>query len=97
MSEVPVTTGEGDDMVDVKSSLTVGLALKKTAELPTAAHDAATFINTVRDLTGEDYALDVRVQIGPAPEDGRNSDGTPVVGFALPTQTDKYEDVEERG
>jgi hypothetical protein len=99
MSEVPVTT-EDDAIVDVKSSLTVGLALKKTAELSTAAIDVATFINTIRDLTGEEYALDVRVQIGPATESGRNSDGTAVVGFVLdtgPTQTDEYEDAEERG
>jgi hypothetical protein len=68
MAELPVTTemsvsatANPDEIVDVKSSLTVGLAPKKTAELPTAAHDVATFINTVRDLTGEDYALDVRV------------------------------------
>ncbi|ETT40936.1 hypothetical protein C162_26800 [Paenibacillus sp. FSL R7-269] len=95
MSEVPVTTevnADSDEIVDVKSSLTVGLALSKSAQLPTAAHDVAAFINTIRDLTGEDYALDVRVQIGPATEAGRNSDGTAVVGFALPTQADEEED-----
>jgi hypothetical protein len=97
MSEVPVTTEKDAEIVDVKSSLTVGLALKKTAELSTAAIDVATFINTIRDLTGEEYALDVRVQIGPATESGRNSDGTAVVGFVVPTQTDEYEDAEERG
>jgi hypothetical protein len=93
MPEVPVTTEEGDDIVDVKSSITVGLALKRSAELGPAAHDVATFINTVRDLTGEDYALDVRVHIGPATGPGRNSDGTAVVGFmAQTTQTDEEED-----
>lgn len=96
MSVLPVTTGEhaeeDAEIVDVKSSLTVGLALKRSAELGPAAHDVAAFINTIRDLTGEDYALDVRVQIGPAAESGRNSDGTAVVGFVMPTQTDEEED-----
>lgn len=100
MSKVPLTTeehAEDDVIIDVKSSITLALSLKKSAELTTAAHDVAAFITTVRDLTGEEYALDVRVQIGPATESGRNSDGTAVVGFVMPPQTDEEYAVEERG
>ncbi|NGM81247.1 hypothetical protein G5B47_02340 [Paenibacillus sp. 7124] len=89
--DIHVTTEEGE-IVDVKSQLTVGINLRKSAELGPAAHDVAAFINTVRDLTAEDYALDVRVQVGVDAESvpGRNADGTPVVGFLAQQHTEDY-------
>lgn len=88
-------TGNDAEIVDVKSQITVGLTLRRSAELGPAAYDVAEFINVLREQTGEDYALDVRVQVGEdARQPGRNSDGTAVVGFLAQYPT---EDNEEEG
>ncbi|MNN15599.1 hypothetical protein D3C81_1287090 [compost metagenome] len=83
---------QDDVILDVKSQITVGLNLRRSADMGAAAYDVAEFINVLREQTEEEYALDVRVQVGETAEPGRNNDGTPVVGVALPTQTYEEED-----
>lgn len=76
---------------DVKSQITVGLALHRSAEMGAAAYDIAEFVNVLREQTQEEHALDIRVEVGDITRPGRNVDGTAVVGFALP-HTDAHEE-----
>ncbi|WP_433943653.1 hypothetical protein [Paenibacillus sp. SN-8-1] len=77
------------EVVEAESSrITIGLNLRKTAELGPAAIDVAAFVNTMREQTQEEYVIDVHVGVGNLPDRGRNADGTAVVGFTAPAQID---------
>lgn len=76
---------------NAKSRITAELTLRRSAELGAAAYEVAEFINVLREQTGVDYALEVRVNVGAEPQAGRNADGTAIVGFTVPTQDNEEE------
>jgi hypothetical protein len=58
--------------------ITVGIHVKKPAQLGPAAYDIAEFVNIIREQTGEPFIIDVQAAVnaqGPAEEKA------PIVGF----------------
>jgi hypothetical protein len=80
----------------VSSELTVALNVGRAAELPQAAVNVSDFVNTIRELTGIDYVVNIAAAVSPGPTPGKNADGSPIIGFTAPrTIENEYDEEDE--
>ncbi|WP_339306841.1 hypothetical protein [Paenibacillus sp. FSL R5-0519] len=77
------------------SELTVALNVGRAAELPQAAVNVSEFVNTIRELTGIDYVVNIAAAVAPRPTPGKNADGSSIVGFTAPQTVENEYDEED--
>lgn len=82
-------TQEYEVVTESDDKITLAINVKRASDLDPAAYYAGRFVNTLREMTGKEYALDINAGVSGDMRSNVGPDGAPVVGFIQPYSNDE--------